>query len=105
MPQTRVLNSFAFRKAPLLASARASQGNRALYTTINARTITNIESPSSNQNGFVLNDILLPILAPIIDPTSTSTAGSQLILPRFQYTIIAGRAVKIVATNDVATAL
>jgi hypothetical protein len=80
------LKAFAFKKAPLLTSARASQGDRALYTTINARTITNIESPSSSQNGFVFNDLLLPIKTPIIDPISTNTAGNQLILPRFQYT-------------------
>ena len=41
--------------------------------------IMNIVSPISNQNVFVFNETLLPILAPIIDPVITNNAGSQII--------------------------
>ena len=61
-------------------------------------------SPISNQNGFVFNEILLPILAPSIDHISTDNAGSQIIFPRCQYIGIAPRAVKIDTVNEVAIA-
>ena len=72
---------------------------------IKASTITNIASPISNQNGFVLNETLLPILAPIIDPIRTYNAGNQIMLPLGQYIAMAPRAVKMVTSNDVASAL
>ena len=63
------------------------------------------ESPISNHFGLVFNDILLPVLAPIIDPTRTDKAGSQIIFPRYQYMLIAKVAVKIVTNREVAIAL
>jgi len=67
-----------------------------------ARAIINIVSPISHQSGLVLNDILLPVLAPIIDSISTDIAGSQIIPPRCQYIGIAPKAVKIDTVNEVA---
>ena len=57
---------------------------KALYTTANARIITNIESPNSNHMGFVLRDNKLPILAPLIDPRITAKAGNNIISPLYQ---------------------
>jgi len=69
-----------------------------------ARVVTSTVSPISNHVGLVFSDILLPILAPIIDPISTNTAGSQIISPRCQYIGIAPKAVKIDTVNEVAIA-
>jgi len=62
------------------------------------------ESPISNHNGFVFKDVKLPILVPIIEPTTTITAGRNGILPRDQNTIAPAIAVKIVVNSDVAIA-
>jgi hypothetical protein len=76
----------------------------ALYTIINAKAITNIERPTSSQNGFVFNETLLPILAPAIEPIRTQNAGNQIISPLCQYIGIAPKAVKIDTVNEVAIA-
>ena len=72
---------------------------------IKESVITNIASPISNQNGFVFNETLLPIFAPIIDPISTNNAGSQIISPRDQNIVAAPIHVKVVAHKEVAIAL
>jgi hypothetical protein len=68
-----------------------------LMSTTNAKITINTESPISNQMGFVLRDIKLPIRAPLIDPNITHRAVRNSMLPREQKTIAPATAVKIVA--------
>ena len=78
--------------------------HKALITVSRARIRIRIERPISNHLGLVFNEIWLPLLAPIIDPMRTNSAGCQIISPRLQYTIIAKNAVNIVTKRDVAIA-
>lgn len=67
--------------------------------------ITKTDNPISNHLGFVFNEIILPNLAPIIEPITTTNAGKNTISPRYQKMMTPAEAVKIVTNNDVAIAL